>query len=138
MSPKNELMFLLQARNWEEALLHLKTDKATDTVREIDYEGCLPIHVACKKNAPAGVLKALIEVYPESVGIESFYDHALPIQIICNELGHHPTSDAVQAILAVSNGTNATFGPSAVHQPSSNLPNSTPLLNKRSDAVREC
>ena len=65
--------------------------------REVDYAGCLPIHLAVA-NKSTIFCKDLIDAYPESLRIESD-DGWLPIHVACANGKRDDTADTIQYML---------------------------------------
>lgn len=59
----------------------------------------LPIHLACVKKAPVGVLQVLLQAYPEGAATQDPHSGCLPLHIVC-QIGDASCLPAVRFLLA--------------------------------------
>lgn len=69
------LHFLIGANMWDEASQKL----ARNPYRvKLLVDGCLPLHLACEKNAPIGFIRELVSAHPDALSTDTFWGGRTP------------------------------------------------------------
>ncbi|KAG7349297.1 ankyrin repeat domain protein [Nitzschia inconspicua] len=94
VEPDSILLGLVQTYEWNGTLERIASHP--DECKAVGVQGRTPLHVACDHDAPAEVVAALVQAFPEAslmVGTSSMN----PLHITCSS--HHASVEVVQVLL---------------------------------------
>lgn len=93
-SQDNDLLTLVQSYEWSAALERISTHPCEAT--SVGEQGRTPLHVACDHDAPAFVVKALLQANPSAVTMVGTSDMN-PLHITCSS--QHASVEVVRVLL---------------------------------------
>jgi hypothetical protein len=99
-SPNNDLLTLVQSYAWSATLRRIRTHPSEAT--SVGEQGRTPLHVACDHDAPAFVVRALLEANPGAVMMVGTSDMN-PLHITCSS--QHASVEVVRVLLELSEDT---------------------------------
>jgi len=78
------VMCLLRA---SAGLIKLVLDANPFSIRQLDRNGCSPLHIACQRGALLEVIRILVERFPDALMIRNTYD-AIPLFLACRQANY--------------------------------------------------
>lgn len=88
------LMDLVEAADWAGCLTRINSHPAE--CREVEGQGRTPLHLACDNDAPAVVIQAMLQAYPEA-SVLTGTSNMNPLHITCSSL--HASVHVVRGLL---------------------------------------